>query len=1136
MKSISFAICILAAALGWARTVDLDLRPGPALQSTVPAPSETGVLRCSSLASGSASVAGLAVGDVLSLRLYGDVELRLTLVEREESPLAGATFQASVEGMEGVREAVVIESPDGLMVSVQDRRRGRVYSIVSASDGVTVKEIDPVAEPSHCGGTVAPLASATLSAAPVLAATGDQSANVVDMLVAYDKPAANWAKQNGGITNLAQQCVSRMNTALANNGLSSLFRFRLVGVAAVEANGNGNLDQTLDAVSSGTGNWAPIKTMRDTVGADIVSTMIDTGSAYGTTGLGFSLTGTSSSRIASFANSAYNVISVRAAAQSHVMTHETGHNMGAGHSDMQEGHPSPQSCNYSRGYYFTGTDHVGYYTIMAYNVDADDNHYEQAPLFSSPNSTWQGTAAGDATHNNAQVLRDTYAGVMKFRSQKVPMSYEVFFSPESGALFSGSTTVSLTPGKSGISIRYTLDGSTPTATHGTLYSAPITITAATTIKAVAIVDGKAGMVYEARYYPRDFGSALNAPQLTWTTSSDAPWTVQSTNTFDGAIAVQSANPFPVNRRYGETTWLKTTVTGPTKMSFRYSQHCADPGFEVCLDGTVAWGKGESNWGGWALAEIDIPAGSHEVKFSWTLRGSYYPNNFNGVVLDLVQFDALSRPPAISPATTSEASTAHTFTGSMQVTLTPGTTGGLIYYTLDGSDPAGEDGMLYTGPITLTKSTLVRATEVDSGKDASAGISALYLERHPLSAGEWTTDVDGVKTAAAKDGKLICVLLANLATCSWCQALNPIANSKTFLAWAKANGVYLVTGDASTNIDAEAAQDWFWTLCSSHGDGGSAVFPTMYFAKPSAPNQSVGKGIARSYNGQYTIGSVPYAGTVESLIAGFESILRAIGQTPVSAPVSVADIFETEGVIWTNSSTVPWREEYPGQMRAGGLMSSTFSSVLSAKVNGKGKFIFSYRAVSYSSQNSLAFAVGGTTQWTRKYDGNTTYAGTVTNDVTSASGATFTWTCKVNDSSRDYGDNYSAPCGAWIYDVQWIPEGAGVTRQDGQGNSVVIPLSWFAANGISSEDADADADGDGMCNWHEYVSGTDPRNATSVLRCTIEQVNGSPVVDYAPKSGYLTGYHAVVVGSPSLENPVWSTSGANRRFFKVVLVK
>lgn len=752
MKSISFAICILAAALGWARTVDLDLRPGPALQSTVPVPSETGVLRRSSLAAGSASVAGLAVGDVLSLRLYGDVELRLTLVEREESPLAGATFQASAEGMEGVREAVVIESPDGLMVSVQDRRRGRVYSIVSASDGVTVKEIDPVAEPSHCGGTVAPLASATLSAAPVLAATGDQSANVVDMLVAYDKPAANWAKQNGGITNLAQQCVSRMNTALANNGLSSLFRFRLVGVVAVEANGNGNFDQTLDAVSSGTGNWAPIKTMRETVGADIVSTMIDTGSAYGITGLGFSLTGTSAARLASFANSAYNVISVRAAAQSHVMTHETGHNMGAGHSDMQEGHPSPQSCNYSRGYYFTGTDNVGYYTIMAYNYDADGNHYEQAPLFSSPNVTWQGTAAGDATHDNARVLRDTYAGVMKFRSQKVPMSYEVFFSPESGALFSGSTTVSLMPGKSGISIRYTLDGSIPTATHGILYTGPIVITSSTTIKAVAIVDGQAGMVYEGSYYVSDLGTALNVPQLSWSTSDKYPWVAQSTTTYDGSLAVKSPDPFPVEGRnyQGENSWLKTAVTGPTKMSFRYSQRCYTPGFEVSVDGTVVWGRGGANWGEWALAEVDIPAGTHEVKFSWTLYGMYY-SGFNGVALDLVQFDTL-------------------------------------------------------------------------------------------------------------------------------------------------------------------------------------------------------------------------------------------------------------------------------------------------------------------------------------------------------------------------------------------------LRQDGQGNSVVIPLSWFAANGISSEDADADADGDGMCNWHEYVCGTDPRNATSVLRCTIEQVNGSPVVDYAPKSGYLTGYHAVVVGSPSLENPVWSTTGANRRFFKVVLVK
>src|SRR5947208_2953865 len=41
---------------------------------------------------------------------------------------------------------------------------------------------------------------------------------------------------------------------------------------------------------------------------------------------------------------------------------------------------------------------------------------------------------------------------------------------------------------SGTQIRYTLDGSAPTATTGTIYSSPISITTTTTVRAVAYTD------------------------------------------------------------------------------------------------------------------------------------------------------------------------------------------------------------------------------------------------------------------------------------------------------------------------------------------------------------------------------------------------------------------------------------------------------------------------------------------------------------------------------------------------------------------------------------------------------------------------------------------------------------------------
>ena len=435
------------------------------------------------------------------------------------------------------------------------------------------------------------------------------------------------------MTNLAQQCVARMNGALANNGLDATFRFRLVGVLAVDADGDGNLNDTLDKVTQKTGAWAAVSAMRDAVGADVVSTMVDTGSAYGTTGLGWALTQTTASGMSNFSENAYNVLSVRAAAQSHVMTHETGHNMGAGHADAQDSSPGPQSFSYSSGFYFTGTDKRAYHTIMAYNTDGYGNSYNAAPLFSDPDNTWAGVPAGDATHDNAQVLARTYAAVAQFRAQKVALSYDVFFSPEGGTLFSDSVTVTLTPGKAGLEIRYTTDGSDPTATHGSLYTSPLTLTKTTTIRAATVMDdGTTGPVYAATYYKSDLGAALNAPQLVWNTSADYPWTAQATHTYDGTLAVQSAAlpKGPVNR-----TWLSTTVTGPTKMSFRYRAKMWSSAFRVYLDSSVTWQTANAV-DDWTLVEVDVPTGTHAVKFEYEQCGYYYDPTFCGIWLDDVR--------------------------------------------------------------------------------------------------------------------------------------------------------------------------------------------------------------------------------------------------------------------------------------------------------------------------------------------------------------------------------------------------------------------------------------------------------------------------------------------------------------------
>ena len=62
------------------------------------------------------------------------------------------------------------------------------------------------------------------------------------------------------------------------------------------------------------------------------------------------------------------------------------------------------------------------------------------------------------------------------------------FSP-SGGTYTAAQTVTLSSTTSGATIRYTTDGSAPSETAGTVYSAPFAISGTTTVKAMAYASG-----------------------------------------------------------------------------------------------------------------------------------------------------------------------------------------------------------------------------------------------------------------------------------------------------------------------------------------------------------------------------------------------------------------------------------------------------------------------------------------------------------------------------------------------------------------------------------------------------------------------------------------------------------------------
>ena len=274
----------------------------------------------------------------------------------------------------------------------------------------------------------------------------------VDVLVAYDLSAQRWLSNNGKGTPsaYAQRKVDEMNACLANSRIDE-FRFRLVGTVSISEDASQRLDYwgyvDMDAVLASLvndegrvvarGEWARITDARETLGADVVSVLVDAG-LYGNVGMGYSLEdgwGTNfsqtPSRILAFGDWAYSVCSIAVADEDHSMLHEIGHNMGCGHPDgscasyyaMELG---PQLFSYSSGYY-TWIGGEGYYTIMGYNfgglrVDKSfdfNDRFTELPYFSSPLLTYYGVPLGTAANDNRRTLLQTYSYVAQYRAAKL---------------------------------------------------------------------------------------------------------------------------------------------------------------------------------------------------------------------------------------------------------------------------------------------------------------------------------------------------------------------------------------------------------------------------------------------------------------------------------------------------------------------------------------------------------------------------------------------------------------------------------------------------------------------------------------------------------------------------------------------
>ena len=478
-----------------------------------------------------------SVGDTIDLALPdGQPSFSLSIVAVPPAGIAGQSYIARDANSQA--SAMVKPTADGLRVTIDDFEHQKIYSVRVRNGVVEATVCDTSGDDADvcgtCGGDLAapPQDAAPTDTSAALAATtrttrlksatrgaGDaftlaEQKSVVDILVAFDQGAKTRCAALGfdGMDDFADYAVNKMNTVLVNSQLDHLFSYRLVGVVEIDGTWKEINGALLGSLSSREGGFSRLSQLREKCGADTITLLIDrtTGTTSGIA-YGYYLSG-GYDVPSKFDNKNYacNVCDINTVYSRYTMSHETGHNMGCGHSNRQGSNSGPGRYSDSCGYHFTDANGIRRGTVMAYTYASGDSYYyNPAPYFSTPEilPDEYGCALGEGgTNNNRRTLTLTYADIAGLREHVVPYDWDVRVWDGQRELAEGdyceydsygNHTLVLTHTNSNAVIYYTLDGSDPNALSEHVLSGgtiPVNLEEDKTLKVCAVIGNEAQSV------------------------------------------------------------------------------------------------------------------------------------------------------------------------------------------------------------------------------------------------------------------------------------------------------------------------------------------------------------------------------------------------------------------------------------------------------------------------------------------------------------------------------------------------------------------------------------------------------------------------------------------------------------------
>lgn len=263
---------------------------------------------------------------------------------------------------------------------------------------------------------------------------------------------------------------------------------------------------------------------------------------------------------------------------------------------------------------------------------------------------------------------DTKSNPTSNLNQVVTPIFSIGGNAVTGGTYAPGQSVTITTTTAGATIRYTVDGSTPTSSVGTVYSTAISISTTTTVKAIAYLSG-----------------------MTDSQVASATFTI---NTPANQVEAPTFNPPAGTYSSTQNVTLSTNTSGAT---IRYTTDGTSPSSSV---GTVY--------------STAIP-----VSITTTLKAIAYKTGMTDST-EVTAIYTLNLTPVATPTFSPS--------GGMQalaqlVTITTTTAGATIRYTTDGTTPSSISGSVYSTAIPI--SSTLKAIAYKTGFSDSPVATATY---------------------------------------------------------------------------------------------------------------------------------------------------------------------------------------------------------------------------------------------------------------------------------------------------------------------------------------------------------------------------------------------------------------------------